>query len=192
MESLYFLLPLFFILLLIVPLNFKIKLVFNLFENNVLISFFIWRIKISTLKITLKNNNIIIITKKKKKEVQFSLSIKQIYFVETLIDNLKNKIQAKKINVNSKIGLIDSAQTAMMCGSFISMVKIIFCYIKNKKPTCSMDNLTMPCFNKKIFIICTYLSCSITAFDLLYSVIISLFSLRRKVYEKSRRKSKLS
>ena len=192
MESLYFLLPLFFIILFIVPLNFRIKLVFNLFENNILLSFFIWKIKITTLKIMVKDKNIIIITKKKKKEVQFSLSIKQIYFVETLIDNLKNKVQVRKINVNSKIGIIDSAQTAMLCGSVIAMVKTIFCYIKNKKPTCSMDNLTIPCFNKKIFIICTYLSCSITLFDLLYSVIISLFSIRRKVYEKSRRKSKLS
>ena len=192
MESLYFLLPLFFIVALVIPLNIKIKLCFNAQNEMVYVSIFLWKLKLVLFKIFSKDKSIIVTTKKHKKEIEFSLSIKQIYFVEQLTNNLKSKTQIKKICIYGKVGLVDAYKTAMACSTLITFIEIIFCYIKNKKPTCSMENNISPCFNKDIMLFSLYASFSITLFDLLYSIVISLFSLRSKKYERDARKSKIS
>ena len=192
MESLYFLLALFFIIILFIPLNFRIKGVLNIQSGWLLISIFLWKIKIIFLRLLIKDKTIYITTKKKKKEIQISLSQKQIYFVEQLIENLKNKVQPRKISIYSKIGTFNAAQTALICGSIVAIFKSLFCFVKNKKPTCSMSIHTAPCFNKKVFLICVYSGLTITLFDLIFSLIISLFSLRRMEYERRNKQSKFS
>lgn len=184
MESLYFLVLLFFIAIIIIPLSLRIKMALNLYESTAIVSIFLWKIKVVTLKIIVKDKSIFILTKKKKKQLEITLSIKQIYFVEQLTENLKDKLQIRKIAVYSKLGFNDAYKTSMFCGAYISLIKTLFCYIKNKKPTCSLSNYVTPCFNKDAFIVCAYLSSAISLFDLLYTLIISLFSLRRKVYER--------
>lgn len=192
MESVYFLSLLFFIVILIIPINARIKSALNLYDNAAIISVFIWKFKIITIKLFVRDNSIFILTKKKKKEIEISLSIKQIYFVEQLMENIKDKLQIKKVCIYSKIGLIDAHKTAIMCGTILAVCKTFFCYLKNKKPTCSMETGMQSEFNKKVFILCSYFSSSISLFDLLYSLIISLFSLRRKQYERYNKQSKLS
>ena len=192
MESLYFLLPLFFIVILILPLNFRIKLCFNAQKEIVYVSIFLWEIKLILFKIFPKDKSIIVTTKKHKKEIEFSLSIKQIYFVEQLTNNLKSKTQIRKVCVYGRVGYYDAFKTAMTCATIISFIEMVFCYLKNKKPTCAMQNCIYPCFNKDIMLFSLYASLSITLFDLLYSVVISLFSLRSKKYERDARKSKIS
>ncbi len=192
MESLYFLLPLFFIVVIILPLNFRIKLCLNVQKEIIYVSIFFWKFKIVLFKIFFKDKNIIITTKKKKKEIEFSLSAKQIYFVEQLTNNLKSKTQIRKICVYGRVGYYDAYKTAMTCATVNSFIELLFCYLKNKKPTCSMENNICPCFNKEILLFSLYTSLTITLFDLLYSVVISLFSLRSKKYERDARKSKIS
>ena len=183
--------PLFFVLILITPINFRLKIVLNVNQKMAYVSIFLWKLRIIFFKLFVRDNSIFVLTKKKKKEIEISLSIKQIYFVEQFLDNLKDKVQPKKIAVYSKIGTNNAHTTAMICGTITALIKMAFSFLKNKKPTCAMDNNITPCFNADIGIFCGYLCFSITLFDLLYSLIISLFSLKRGVYERSKQ-SKLS
>ncbi len=192
MESLYFLLPLFFIVVVILPLNFRLKLCFNAQKGIVYVSIFLWKFKLVLFKIFPKDKNIIITTKKHKKEIEFSLSIKQIYFVEQFTNNLKSKTQIRKICVYGRVGYFDAYKTAITCATINSFIELVFCYLKNKKPTCAFKNNVCPCFNRNIMLFSLYTSLTITLFDLLYSVVISLFSLRSKKYERDARKSKIS
>ena len=184
MESLYFLIPLFFIVLMVMPLNIILKTALNVDDNVLLISIFLWKIKLKTIKLTIQENKIFVITTKKKEEIKLTVSDKQIYFVEQLVNNIKDKIQPRKVCVYAKVGVHDAKNTAIVCGTLCSVVKILFCYLKNKKPTCSMYEQIYPCFNQNICIICGYLSLTISLFDILYSLVISLFSLRSKIYER--------
>ena len=192
MESLYFLLPLFFVLLILMPINFKIKTTLNADKKMIYLSIFLWKFKLVLFKIFLNDKKVILYKKKKKKEIEISLSVKQIYFVEQLSNNLKSKTQIHKISFYGKIGLSDAFNTALYCALAISIIETILCYFKNRKPTCSMQNMIMPSYNKKILLFTLYTSVSITLFDLFYSILISLFSLRSKKYAKHVRKSKIS
>ncbi|MBO5884308.1 MAG: DUF2953 domain-containing protein [Clostridia bacterium] len=108
----------------------------------------------------------------------------EIYFIDTFIENVKEKVQFRKVCVNSKIGTNNPLSTAISCGTISGIANIIFGYIKNKKYSCSFSNNIIPCFNKQIFLNCIYINISTTIFDLIYSFIISLFGLRSKVYER--------
>ena len=179
MENLYFFIPLFFVVIFCLPLLFRIKCTLNLNKKEFVASIFICKIKLYTIQAYVKGTKIFV-KSKKKKQVDFSFKSTSVQFVENFVGNLKDKIQLKKVNVYSRIGLDDANKTATMCGAVIALTKSIFCYIKNKKPTCSMHNYISPNFKKQMQIFCLYFSFSLTLFDIVYSLIISLFGLRRK------------
>ena len=189
MESLYFLIPLFFVMVFVVPLSMRIKFACDINKNQTIISAFLWKLKLITIRLYIKDNKIYLITKHKEKEIEIKLSIKEIYFVESIGENLKDKTTLRKLAFWGKIGLIDAKDTALSTGSLLVALKCIFAYIKNYKPTCSMSANITPIYDDSVLLFCGYLSFSITLFDLLFSLIISLFSLRRKAYGKQ---SKLS
>ncbi len=189
MESLYFLIPLFFIIICVFPLSIRVKLASDLNKKQAIMSIFLWKIKIIILKIYVKDKKLYLLTKRKKKEIEIKLSIKEIYFVESIGENLKDKTTLRKVNFYGKVGLIDAKNTAVTTGSILIVLKSLFAYLKNYKPTCSMSATIQPCYEDSVFVLCAYVSFTITIFDLLFSLIISLFSLRSKAYGKQ---SKLS
>lgn len=189
MESLYFLIPLFFVIVFVFPLSLRIKVASDLNKKQMIISAFLWKIKLITVKLYVRDNKIYLITKRKKKEIEIKLSIKEIYFVESIGENLKDKTTLRKLAFWGKVGLVDAKDTAVITGTILIILKSLFAYIKNYKPTCSMSANIEPCYENSVMIICAYVSFTITIFDLLFSLIISLFSLRSKAYGKQ---SKLS
>lgn len=189
MESLYFLIPLFFVVLMVFPLSLRVKLALDVNKKQAITSIFLWKIKLITLKIYIKDNKLYLLTKRKKKEIEIKLSIKEIYFVESIGENLKDKTTLRKVNFYGKVGLDDAKNTAVATGSILIALKTLFAYLKNYKPTCVMSANISPCYENSVFILCAYVSFTITIFDLLFSLIISLFSLRSKAYGKQ---SKLS
>ena len=189
MESLYFLIPLFFVIIMVFPLSFRIKFALDSNKKQMIVSAFLWKLKLITIKLCVKNNKIYLITKQRKKEIELKLSIKEIYFVESIGENLKDKTTLRKLEFCGKVGLVDAKDTAVITSSILIILKSFFAYIKNYKPTCSMSANIEPNYNSSVMIICGYASFTITIFDLLFSLIISLFSLRSKAYGK---RSKLS
>ena len=183
MESLYFLIPLFFVVSLVFPLNFRLKSSVNITKNTSFLAIYLFKIRLVLFKIIYNENKLFVTTKKKKKEIEITISLNEIYFIDTFIENLKEKLQFRKVVINSKLGTNDAASTAILCGTVSSFTNIYCGYLKNKKRTCSFANNVYPCFDKSIYLNCIYLSLTTTLFDLIYSLIISLFGLRRKKYE---------
>ena len=188
MENLYFLIPLFFVVIFCIPINFRIKIAINFNKKNIIFSLFLWKIKIVTLQAFIRGTKIFI-KSKKKKQINISFKSKSMQFMENFMTNLKSKIQPKKICIYSRIGLGDAKDTATFCGLVITLAKTIFCYVKNQKPTCSTSSFISPDFKREMQIFCLYTCFSITLFDIVYSLIISLFILRRSY---GNRQSKLS
>lgn len=188
MENLFFLIPLFFVVIFCIPINFRIKVALDFGKKNVVISLFLWKLKVKTLQAYVKGTKIFI-KSKKKKQISFSFKSKSMQFMENFMTNLKSKIQPKKICIYSRIGVGDAKDTATLCGLVITLTKTIFCYVKNKKPTCSTNSYISPDFKREMQIFCLYSCLSITLFDILYSLVISLFILRRGY---GNRQSKLS
>ena len=184
MESLYFLVPLFFIFLAIFPINIRLKGCLSLSKKIAYITLFVGKFKIKLFKASLKNNKLYISTKHKQKEIELSLSIKQIYFIDQIIDNLKDKVIIRKVVVNTKAGTNDACSTALVCGTIHSLSKILFSKLKTQKFNCSMQSNIFPCFNKPIFLCATYVSLTTNIFDIIYCILISLFAVRRNSYER--------
>lgn len=178
MENLFFLIPLFFIIILVLPLLVKIKLSIDAKSLTGIMVLYLWNIKIRIIRVYVKDNKIFMYSKKKK-EIKFSFSSKSVMFMQQFISNLKDKIQPRQICVYSKIGTSDAKNTAVINGNMLILLKTLFCYIKNKKPMCSIDYKIYPSFNNDCFLVCVYSSFVISIFDVLFSFICSVFSLRR-------------
>ena len=184
MESLYFLIPLFFVVILVFPISIRLKSSINVSKNLSYLAIYLYKKRLVLFKIMYRDKKLFLTTKRKKKEIDITISMNEIYFIDTFVENLKEKVQFRKVNVNSKIGTNNAMETAISCGLVSSIANIIFGYLKNKKSTYSFSNNIIPCFDKQIYLNCIYISISTTLFDLIYSLIISLFGLRRKVYER--------
>ena len=189
MESLYFLIPLFFIIIFSLPLSIKLKVCLNK-NNDIILSLFLFKIRLILVRVSFINGKLFLFINKNKKEIELFLSQKQIYFVDHLTKNVLQKMQLKKVGVFFRYGNFDAYKTAMICGFINSVENIVFSYLKNYRQTCSFDKKTYYAFNKDVFCFASYISFSISTFDIIYSLIVSLFTLKGVKY--GRTKSKFS
>lgn len=186
MESLYFLIPLFFILLIILPFYFKVKVCLNMQKQNGAISIHLFKIRLLLIRFKLQNQNIVIRKKKRKQEMEFQLSEKQVRFLQQFMVQIKDKIRIKYLHSFSKIGVSDALQTALINGAINSLISVAFAYIKNNKPHVSIYVCSFPAFNRNVFVITAESKLSITILDIIYAVIMSLIIIKRsEVYERS-------
>lgn len=187
MESLYLLIPLFFIILLIIPICFNVRIDIDGKKKRIDIILFILKIPVIKLKLLYKNNMIFLYINKKQQDLDIQLSVKQVYFINQFSTNLKDKIQIKYLDISSQIGLNDAYSTAMMCGTLNALIKTLFAFLKTKKYTATFDSKVVPKYNEDVFFIKSQICVKITIYELLYSVCVSLLSLRRRVYERSKK-----
>ena len=186
MESLYLAIPLFFIVLVIVYMQIKVNVEVNALAGYVLLVISLFNIKIIKIKLVYNNNKIYYFLNKKEKEINIQLSVGQVYFINQFVANIKDKTMLKYLDVNAKIGTMDAYSTAMQCGTMIALSKTLFAYLKTKKYTATLSTFIEPKFNQNIFLIKIDLCVKITLYDLLYSLIVSLVSLKRRAYERNK------
>ena len=186
MESLYLAIPLFFIILLIIYFQIKVNSQIDVLAGYILLTLSLFKIKILKIKFMYKNNKLYFFVNKKEKEINIKLSFKQVYFVNQFISNLKDKIVLKNLNIQGKIGTLDAYKTSMQSATVLAISKTLFAYLKTKKHTTTLSSLIKPCFNQNIFLIKIDLCVKITLYDLLYSLIVSLVSIKRRIYERNK------
>lgn len=189
MESLYFLVPLFFIIIFSMPLIIKLKVCLNK-DNNLILALYLFKIRLILLKVCFVNGKLFLFLNKNKKEIELSLSAKQIYFVDHFTENVINKMQLKKVGMYFRYGNYDAFNTATVCGYVNAIENIIFSNLKNYRWSCTFDKRTYCAFNKSVLSFASYISFSISTFDIIYSLIVSLFTL--KGAKNGRTKSKFS
>lgn len=190
MESIYLTIPLFFIVLLVIPILIQIDFETDINNKNLTINLCVFKLKVLRVKLLYKNNKILLYINKKQQDLNLELSAKQVYFIDQFFSNIKDKLQVKLVQINAEIGIKDNAYgTAMYCGTLNSIIKIMFAYLKTKKFTATLTSNIIPKYNYDKFIIKSKISVKISINELLYSVVISLLSVRRRIYERDKKQS---
>lgn len=179
MESLLLTVPLFLLIVIIIPLSLNIKLAINLKTYTGIISIHLFKIRLLLIIFRFKDNNIIIKKKNKEKELEFELSDKQKRFAEQFFTQIKDKINVRVLQSFTRIGTYDALETSLYNSTINAIFATAFGYIKNSKPYAKIDVLSFPAYNRKLFLITLYSNVSITIFDLLYSLVMSVTITKR-------------
>ena len=150
MESLWLLIVLFLLILLIIPLFFRIYLSFDPLNNEGMVVIKLFFINIVYFSFQLTINGIIIRTKKERKQLEYKFSDPKIKFYELLTLQLKQKVKLKYINIYSKIGTGDAYHSAMLSGLINIIYHIFSSYLKNLKYSTSISVNSQTLFNEKV------------------------------------------
>ncbi len=182
MESLWLLIVLFLLILLIIPLFFRIYLSFDPLNNEGMVVIKLFFINIVYFSFQLTINGIIIRTKKERKQLEYKFSDPKIKFYELLTLQLKQKVKLKYINIYSKIGTGDAYHSAMLSGLINIIYHIFSSYLKNLKYSTSISVNSQTLFNEKVIKLKFYCNASICLFDILYCFFTSLFLNKKRNY----------
>ncbi len=175
MESLYLVFLVVFILLLIIPFNFKIKLSYDAISNTGALSIKILFLYLIIAKLKRKNKDILLITKKKKNEVNVEVGEKEIRFIKFFKNEVSNKIKIKSILIYSKLGLDEPFKAAVFSSSLNNIILFLISKIKNYQPTASLilkDNIV---YNDTKLSLAINAIMALSIYDILYSFFVSLF-----------------
>lgn len=185
MESLYLLIPLFFVLCLIIPLSINIRVAFNLRTYTGIVSLYLFKFRIVLMMFRLKDSNIIIQKKNKNTESEIQLSEAQKRFVKQFVIEIKDKLNIKNLSSYTRIGTFDALETSVYNGLLNAVFAIIFGYIKNQKRYAKIDILSYPAYNRSLFLITVSSKLSISFFDIIYAFFIaSVITKRSEQYER--------
>lgn len=179
MQSLWLIIVAVLLLLIVMPIFTKIHVSYDVLGNMGAISLYIFFIKIFAYRIRIKDKNIVIITEKNKKEIETELSNTQMRFLEQLTVQFKQKIIVRKLQANSRIGVNDAMNSAILCGLVQSTMSGIFAFVKNTKKSAICGVSTEPVYNGTCLTISVYCSFAITIMDIIYSVIMSVMIIKR-------------
>lgn len=171
MESLWLLPLLLFIFFIVIGQVFKFYLTYNPLDNEGLVIIKIWGIKIKNFSFQIKPKAIIIRTAKQTQNKEYSFSDPKIKFYEKFSLQVKEKIKLKNVDFYSKIGTLDACQTSIYVGVVNVISKVIFAYIKNVKPTCSICINNHADYDKKICNFSLYAKLSLSIFDFVYCLL---------------------
>ncbi len=178
MQSLYFLIPTFFILLFLMPIYLQLRVSFNALENSGVFCLYIFKIKIVYYFFSFTNNDIILKNEKRTKEKSYDLGSPEALFFKALTKQIKDKTRLRYLEIYYNIGVGDAFLTSMLCGFINSMILIFFTALKNKKPSASLGLYDSVCFNKTKVEIASGVSLSLSLFDLVYSLLNSVMLTR--------------
>jgi len=174
MNSLYYLIPVFFIILFLLPIFVKVKATYNLIDNVGGAGFFIFGLKIVSLKFSLNAFGIKIYKDDEIKKEKFDFESEEAVFMGNFLKQIKQKIHLKLLQIYYNIGLNDAFQTAMVCGYINLVIMIFFTRIKSIKPTASLFLGDNPSFNQSVFQFVFSLKISISLVDIVYSFLNSV------------------
>ncbi len=174
MESLYLLILVLIIILIIFPFTFNSTFFYNLNLNLGTFSLKVGFITLKKADIKRVGRDIVLIEKKKNKELEIKINKEQIRFLKTFFIEVKNKFKIRKIEINSEAGAGNPFNSALFSGVYSGIVLSLFSRLKIKQPTASFELKNNTNFFDFMFKIKIFLRGSISIFDILYSLIISV------------------
>ncbi len=181
MSSLYFLIPTVFILILMLPMFFEVKLSYNIFENSGVICVFFEKIKIKHYMFEIYKNSIRLKDEKTINEKELSFSSPELVLIEEFSKQIKQKSRLKYLEVYYHLGVEDAYLTSIIAGFINSALLIFFTGLKNSRPTASLGVYDSVSFNKKVAEIAINFCVSLTLFDVVYSFLNSLILTKKRI-----------
>ena len=133
------------------------------FRKNIL--HYIFEIKGDT--ISLKNEDEVT-----QKKIEFNSP--ELEFYKYLTKEIKDKLRLRFLAVHYNIGVNDAFATSMICGYINLFLFILYSYIKNIKPTASLELYDTASYNEREAVVMGDVNLSISLFDFVYSLLLSV------------------
>ncbi len=178
--SLYYLIPAFFILILVFPVFVEIRFSYNPLFNKGVISLFVLKKQIFYYIFAFRGKYIELQNEGETKFQKLEFESQKFALMEEFGNQIKDKIRLKKCYVFYNIGTGDAYLSAMICGFLNFVLTQFFLLLKNKKPTASMCVYDTVSYNKVTCEIAFVASGSISFFDIVYSFVYSVIISKRK------------
>lgn len=180
MQSLYFLIPTFFILLLMLPVFLEVKLSYNILENSGVICIYLAKIKLKYYLFEIYKNSVRLKDEESVSEKQLDFSSPEIALIEEFSRQVKQKARLKYLEVWYHLGLEDTFLTSMVSGFVNAFLLIFFTSLKNSRPTASLGVYDNVSFNSKVAELAADFCVSLSLFDVVYSFLNSLILSKKK------------
>ncbi len=174
LTSLYFLIPTFFVFVLIFPIFIEVRVSFNPLFNRGVVALFLFRFKVLYFIFSFHGKYIELQNEKETKRQELEFSSPQFAVMEEFTKQIKDKLRLKKLLLFYNIGTGDAFSSAVLCGVINQIVTGIFLRLKDKKPTASCCIYDTVSYNKTMCEIAGRVEISISLFDLAYSFLLAL------------------
>ena len=174
MESLYLIILIFFIVVLITPLGFKIKFFYDVKNNRGAISIKLWFIWIKKIKLKIKGKKIFLIEKHKNREIEIELNEPQIRFLKFFTSEVRDKVKIRSVIANSKVGLNNPMLASFFSSVVSNFILGFFAFVKNKRPSACFKLTNYTDFYSFNFIVGIYSRFSLSILDVVYSFVVSV------------------
>lgn len=179
-NSLYYIIPALFVILLVLPVSVEIKCSFNPLCNRGVVALSIFRKQIFYYIFSFHGKFIELQNESETKMQKLEFESEQFAFMEEFGKQMKDKIRLKKFYVFYNIGTGDAKDSAMLCGFLNVILTQIFLLLKSKKPTASFCIYDTVSYNLQTFEVASVVSASISFFDVVYSLLYSVIITKRK------------
>lgn len=173
------------ILILILPIRFKIFIKYNLIKNRGLLQVKLWGISILFYRFKFNKTKIIVRNRKGTKSINIDINNETIDFANELQKQFFKRFYLKEISMKATIGKSDDAFFVAICSGGLQMLMgILITIIKTEKPTSNLMFTVYPVYHKNCgaFSFNTKFSISIT------NLILSFISAKFITNKKRRRK----
>ena len=180
MESLYFLIPAFVIVVLVFPVFAEVRVSFNPLFNRGVVALFLFRFKVLYFIFSFHGKYIELENEKETKRQELEFSSQQFALMEEFSKQIKDKVRLKKMYVFYNIGTGDAYSSALVCGILNYALTQVFLVLKSHKPTASFCVYDTVSYNKTNCEVAGRIAVSISFFDVAYSFILSVILTRRR------------
>lgn len=186
----YLFIPFFIIILFFLPIKLEARVSFNLLNFSGAFGVFLYKTKLLHQMFWIKGKKIITQNEDEIETKEMDFNSKEIIFVETFMEEIKDKIRLKQLLVFYNIGTGDAFSSAMTAGLVNFVVTSLFTNIKNQKPTATPSLNNTISYNREVCQFALTLVTSISLFDVLYSFIHSIVLSKQKSLEKQKEEQK--
>ncbi len=189
MQSLYLLFLVAVIVFITFPFTFKMDFFYNLNLNRGTFSIKVWFITLKKADLKRRGKDIILIEKRKNEDFEIEIGEEQLRFLKTFFNEVKNKFKIRKIYVDSVTGADSPFYSAIFSSVYSAFILGLFSRLKTKQPTAAFGLNNNTDFFEFVFKIKINTRISISIFDVLYSLLISLLKSKKdRLLEKKLKK----
>ncbi len=178
--SLYYLIPTFFILLLVFPVFVEVRLSYNPLYNRGVVALTVLKKQIFYYIFSFHGKFIELENESETKLQKLEFESQEFALMEEFGNQIKDKIRLKKCYMFYNIGTGDAYTSALLCGFINFAVTQVFLFLKSKKPTASFCVYDTVSYNIVTCELAFVVSGSVSFFDIVYSFIYSVIISKRK------------
>lgn len=178
--SLWYIIPAFFIILLLFPIVAEVRISFNPLFNRGVISLFVFKKRIVYYIVSFQKNGIELRNESETKLQKLEFSSPEFAVMEEFGRQIKDKLRLKKCYVFYNIGTGDAFSSAIVCGLINQILLQIFLFVKSRKPTASLCVFDTVAYNKEVFEMAFVTQVSISFFEIVYSCLYSVIISKKR------------